>query len=215
MKGCKELRAGDWKATREGTQEKVWACRRDIAPLLGRGEQDVWATREYALLHSIFTCTTASRAQRAFPAHPPLPPRACPGRSHIPSAVDWAHYPWEGNHLLGVPPTGSAHCPGAPQQPPPQIRKFTTTAAGTGQPCPPLGRALLTQRERASTATLGKPLLLLTTRARCSRPWGVNVLQGMHRPALPTLGKPSTAGENHRQLPLAAGRAPTMGRTPH
>ena len=106
------------------------------------------------------------------------------------------------------------HCPGAPQQPPPQIRKFTTTAAGTGQPCPPLGRALLTQRERASTATLGKPLLLLTTRARRSRPWGVNVLHGMHRPALPTLGKPSTAGENHRQLPLAAGRAPTMGRTP-
>ena len=49
------------------------------------------------------------------------------------------------------------HCPGAPQQPPPQIRKFTTTAAGTGQPCPTLGRALLTQRERASTATLGKP----------------------------------------------------------
>ena len=55
MKGCKVLRAGDWKATREGTQEKVWACRRDIAPLLGRGEQDVWATREYSLLHSIFT----------------------------------------------------------------------------------------------------------------------------------------------------------------
>ena len=111
MKGCKVLRAGDWKATREGTQEKVWACRRDIAPLLGRGEQDVWATREYSLLHSIFTCTTASRAQRAFPAHPPLPPRACPGRSHIPSAVDWAHYPWEGNHLLGGPPTGSAPLP--------------------------------------------------------------------------------------------------------
>ena len=30
------LWAGEWNATAEGTQEKVWACRRSKAPLLGR-----------------------------------------------------------------------------------------------------------------------------------------------------------------------------------
>ena len=28
----------------EGTQEKVWTCRRGKAPLLGRGEEEGWAT---------------------------------------------------------------------------------------------------------------------------------------------------------------------------
>ena len=38
------LRAGEWKAMAEGTQEKVWTHRRDKAPLLGRGEEKGWAT---------------------------------------------------------------------------------------------------------------------------------------------------------------------------
>ena len=37
--GSNVLRAGEWKATTEGTCEKVWTCRRDKAPVLGRGNE--------------------------------------------------------------------------------------------------------------------------------------------------------------------------------
>lgn len=38
--GSNTLRAGAWKATTEGTWEKRWICRRDKAPVLGRGEEE-------------------------------------------------------------------------------------------------------------------------------------------------------------------------------
>ena len=38
------LRAGEWSATAEKTQEKVQTCRRGKAPLLGRGEEEGKAT---------------------------------------------------------------------------------------------------------------------------------------------------------------------------
>ena len=34
------LRAGEWKATTEGTWEKIWTHRRDKVPVLGRGEEE-------------------------------------------------------------------------------------------------------------------------------------------------------------------------------
>lgn len=40
------LRAAEWKATTEGTWEKVWTHRRDKVPVLGRGEKEGWTTIE-------------------------------------------------------------------------------------------------------------------------------------------------------------------------
>ena len=40
------LRTGEWKATSEGTWEKSWICRRDKAPVLGRGEGEGCAAIE-------------------------------------------------------------------------------------------------------------------------------------------------------------------------
>ena len=37
--GSSRLRAGRWKATTEGTWEKVWTRRRDKVPVMGRGEE--------------------------------------------------------------------------------------------------------------------------------------------------------------------------------
>ena len=39
-RGSSTLRAGEWKAMAEGTQEKVWTHRRGKAQLLGRGEEE-------------------------------------------------------------------------------------------------------------------------------------------------------------------------------
>ena len=66
------LRAGKWKATSEGTWEKSWICRRDKAPVLGRGEEKGWATIEYSPHHSELTCPPAIR-KLCFPVHPPSP----------------------------------------------------------------------------------------------------------------------------------------------
>ena len=43
------LRAGEWKGTTEGTPEKVWICRRDKTPVLGRIEEEGRAAIEYSL----------------------------------------------------------------------------------------------------------------------------------------------------------------------
>ena len=43
------LRAGEWKATTEGTWEKSWTRRRDKVPVLGRGEKEGQAAIEYSL----------------------------------------------------------------------------------------------------------------------------------------------------------------------
>ena len=39
-RGVNTLRAGEWKATAEGTQEKVPTHRRDKVQLLGKGEEE-------------------------------------------------------------------------------------------------------------------------------------------------------------------------------
>ena len=70
--GSNTLRAGGWKATSEGTWEKSWICRRDKAPVLGRGEKEGWATIECSPHHSELTCPPAIR-KLCFPVHPPSP----------------------------------------------------------------------------------------------------------------------------------------------
>ena len=66
------LRAGEWKATTEGTWEKSWTHSRDKVPVLGRGEKEEQAAIEYSLSPSEHTCPPASREQ-CFPVHPPSP----------------------------------------------------------------------------------------------------------------------------------------------
>ena len=68
--GSSMLRAGGWKATSEGTWEKSWNCRRDKASVLGRGEEEGWATIEYSPQHSELTYPPAIR-KLCFPVHPP------------------------------------------------------------------------------------------------------------------------------------------------
>ena len=70
--GSNTLRAGGWKATSEGIWEKSWICRRDKASVLGRGEEEGWATIEYSPHHSDLTCPQAIR-KLCFPVHPPFP----------------------------------------------------------------------------------------------------------------------------------------------
>ena len=71
-RGTNTLRAGEWKVASEGTWEKSWICRRHKAPVLGRGEEEGWATIEYSPCHSKLTCPPAIR-KLCFPVHPPSP----------------------------------------------------------------------------------------------------------------------------------------------
>ena len=66
------LRAGEWKAKTEGTWEKIWTCRRDKVPLLGRGEEEGWATIEYSMCPREHACLPASRKQSSQCIPPPL-----------------------------------------------------------------------------------------------------------------------------------------------
>ena len=70
--GSSTLRAGGWKATSEGSWEKSWICRRDKAPVLGRGKEKGWATIEYSPHHSELTYLPAIR-KLCFPVHLPSP----------------------------------------------------------------------------------------------------------------------------------------------
>ena len=72
------LRAGQWKATTEGTR-KVWTHRRDKAPVLGKGEEEGYAAIEYSLHPSVCAFPPASREQ-SFPTHPPSPTLCMPGQ---------------------------------------------------------------------------------------------------------------------------------------
>ena len=67
------LRAGDWKTTTEGTQEKVWTHRRDKAPVLGRGEEEGQSTIEYccAPMCALACQLAESRASQHIPLPPP------------------------------------------------------------------------------------------------------------------------------------------------
>ena len=70
-RGSGTLRAGEWKATAEGTREKFWT-RRDKAPLLGRGEEEEWDAIENSLCPSVCSCPPACRGQSIPSATPPL-----------------------------------------------------------------------------------------------------------------------------------------------
>ena len=59
--GSDTLRAEEWKAMTEGTQEKVWTCRKDEVPMLGRGEEKGQATIENSLCTSLHICPPANR----------------------------------------------------------------------------------------------------------------------------------------------------------
>ena len=57
------LRAGEWKATAEGTQEKVWTHMRHKTPLVGRGEEEGRAAIENSLHPRVPACPWAGREQ--------------------------------------------------------------------------------------------------------------------------------------------------------
>ena len=104
--GCSMLRAGGWKATSEETWEKSWICRRDKAPVLGRGEEERWATIEYSPHHSELTCPPLSESCASqFVPHPLL----C-GRSpdlRLPAIPEgWPHHLQETDHCRGYPCLG-------------------------------------------------------------------------------------------------------------
>ena len=70
--GSNMLRAGEWKATSDGTWEKRWICRRDKVPVLGRGEKKEWAPIEHSPHHIELTGLPAIR-KLCFPVHLPSP----------------------------------------------------------------------------------------------------------------------------------------------
>ena len=107
--GSSMLRAGGWKATSEGTQEKSWVCRRDKVPVLGRGEEEGWATIEYSAHHSELTCLPAIR-NLYFPVHPLSPYPVCTCQDlRLPAILEgWPHHLQEADHCRGFP------CPGMP-----------------------------------------------------------------------------------------------------
>ena len=77
--GSNTLRAGERKATSEGTWQKSWIHKRDKAPVLGRVEEKEWAVIEYSTHHSELTCPPAIR-KLCFPVYPPsLTPCSCAG----------------------------------------------------------------------------------------------------------------------------------------
>ena len=100
--GSNTLRAGEWKATTEGTWEKVWTHRRDKVPVLGRGEEEGRATVEYSLRPREHTCLPASREQ-CFPVHAPSPTPSVPDLKLPAILEDWPHHSQEGNHFPGFP----------------------------------------------------------------------------------------------------------------
>ena len=70
--GSNTLRAGEWKATTEGTWEKIWTLRRDKVPVLGRREEEGLSAIEYSLHPSKHACLPASREQ-CLSVHPHSP----------------------------------------------------------------------------------------------------------------------------------------------
>ena len=111
------LRAGEWKATTEGTREKVWTCRRVKAPLLGSGEEEGQAAIENSLGPSVHTCPLDHREL------------STPSQCLSSTGVDLA---------LQAP----LHAPGtlcqpAPIQPQPHGSRPAGTLLGSWIPCPP------------------------------------------------------------------------------
>ena len=106
--GSNTPRAGEWKATTEGTWEKIWTCRRDKVLVLGRGEEG-WATIEHSLRPSECTWLPSSREQ-CFPVHPPSPTPCVLDLRQPAIPQGLPHNSWEANDLQGFPWPGLA-CP--------------------------------------------------------------------------------------------------------
>ena len=102
------LRAGEWKATTEGTWEKIWTLRRDKALVLGREKEEGKATIEYSLHPSNHTCLPASR-EHCFPVHPPSPTPCVPDLKLPAIPEGWPHHLWEAIDLRGFPWPGGLH----------------------------------------------------------------------------------------------------------
>ena len=101
--GSNTLRAGEWKATSEGTWQKSWMCRRDKAPVLGRVEEKGWAAIEYSPHHSELTCPPAIR-KLCFPVIPPPSTPCCAWDLILPAIPEgWPHHLWEADHHRGFP----------------------------------------------------------------------------------------------------------------
>ena len=103
VRGSNTLRAGEWKATTEGTWEKSWTQRRDKAPVLGREEEQGWAAIEHSLHTSEHACPPASREQ-CCPVHPPSPTLHAPDLRPPAILEGRPHHLWEADHLRLSPP---------------------------------------------------------------------------------------------------------------
>ena len=98
--GSNTLRAGEWKATTEGTWEKIWTHMRHKAPMLGRGEEEGRAAIEYSLQPSKHACPPAIR-EHCFPVHPHSPTTCAPDLRLPAIPEDWPYHLWEAIHLWG------------------------------------------------------------------------------------------------------------------
>ena len=82
VQGSGMLRAEDWEATAQGTQEKIRTHRRGKVLLLGRGEEEWQAAIENSLGPSVHTCPLNCRelntpSQHLHPAYEDPAPPTC------------------------------------------------------------------------------------------------------------------------------------------
>ena len=124
----------EWKATTEGTWEKIQGYSRDKAPLLGRGVEEGWASTENALRAPVCTFTRQLAENRTFPAHPTPPPYhsshnpppICHGLAPLPSgnALPMRHDLANLHQTVGSAPPQRRALPSplAPSQLPSQIQ---------------------------------------------------------------------------------------------
>ena len=104
------LRAGEWKATAEGTWEKVQTLWRGKAPLLGRGEEEGQATIENSLGPSMHACPPDRRelSTPSWHLHPAcmdlalLTPLCAPGTHAQPAQIQ--------SHLHRASPAHTLDC---------------------------------------------------------------------------------------------------------
>ena len=141
--GSNALMMGEWKATTEGTREKVWGCRRDKEPVLGWGEEENTPCTPACML----TCQLAE--SRASQHILPPPPHMCLAKSHLPSIEGNQPPPWlslaQPAHTQDVPHYCGASLPNLPA-----LRKHSTPAEQAAQHRPPSGRAPWLRSTRAS-----------------------------------------------------------------
>ena len=100
--GSNTLRAGEWKATTEGTWEKICTSRRDKVPVLGRGDarrEQQGAKRQHALITGTHTwsprnpwglsvcCPFADKRQLSWARYTPAPGHRHSNSSRVRSQI--------------------------------------------------------------------------------------------------------------------------------